>query len=88
MFNIVERRHWYFLISALIILPGIVAMVIAGAQFGAPVRLGIDFTGGTLWEIRFEKAVEPGSVRQDRQLCRLQGRVPGGGPLPGYNFRR
>ena len=64
MFNIVERRHWYFLISALIIIPGIVALVIASVQFGAPVKLGIDFTGGTLWEMRFEQAVQPGTVRQ------------------------
>jgi preprotein translocase subunit SecF len=64
MFNIVERRHWYFLISALIIIPGIVAMVYATTQFGAPVKLGIDFTGGTLWEMRFERPVQPGDVRQ------------------------
>ena len=64
MFNIVERRHWYFLISALIIIPGVVAMVIAGVRFGAPFRLGIDFTGGTLWELRFDGEVLPGSVRQ------------------------
>jgi preprotein translocase subunit SecF len=64
MFNIVERRHWYFLISALIIIPGIVAMVISINRYGTPVKLGIDFTGGTLWEIRFEQPVQPGDVRQ------------------------
>jgi preprotein translocase subunit SecF len=64
MFNIVERRHWYFLISALLIIPGIVAMVLATVWYGSPVKLGIDFTGGTLWEMRFDQPVQPGDVRQ------------------------
>ncbi len=64
MFNIVERRHWYFLISALIIIPGLVAMIYSIATFGSPVKLSIDFTGGTLLELRFDKAVQPAEVRQ------------------------
>jgi preprotein translocase SecF subunit len=64
MFNIVERRHWYFLLSALIIVPGLVAMVISTIWYGAPVKLGIDFTGGALLELRFEQPVQPGDVRQ------------------------
>lgn len=64
MFSIVEKRHWYFLISALIIIPGLVAMIYSTIVFGAPVKLGIDFTGGTLWEIKFGKDVQPADVRQ------------------------
>jgi preprotein translocase SecF subunit len=64
MFNIVEKRHWYFLLSALIIVPGLVAMVYSTIWYGSPVKLGIDFTGGTLLELRFEQPVQPGDVRQ------------------------
>lgn len=64
MFRIVEKRHWYFLISALVIIPGLVAMIYSSVTTGAPVKLGIDFTGGTLWEMRFDKTVEPAQVRQ------------------------
>ncbi len=64
MFNIVERRHWYFLLSALIIIPGLVAMIYAIIMFGSPVKLSIDFTGGTLLELRFEQTVQPADVRQ------------------------
>ncbi len=64
MFNIVERRHWYFLLSALIIIPGLVAMIYAIIMFGSPVKLSIDFTGGTLLELRFEQTVQPAEVRQ------------------------
>jgi preprotein translocase SecF subunit len=63
MFTIVEKRHWYFLLSALIIIPGLVAMVYSIATYGSPVRLGIDFTGGTLLELRFEQPVQPAEVR-------------------------
>jgi len=64
MFNIVEKRHWYFLLSALIIIPGLVAMVYSIITFGSPVKLSIDFTGGTLLELRFEQANQPADVRQ------------------------
>jgi preprotein translocase SecF subunit len=64
MFKIVERRHWFFLLSALVIVPGLVAMIYSFAMFGSPVKLSIDFTGGTLLEIHFDEAVQPGVVRQ------------------------
>ncbi len=64
MFNIVERRHWYFLLSAVIIIPGLVAMIYAIIVTGSPVKLSIDFTGGTLLELRFEETVQPAEVRQ------------------------
>jgi preprotein translocase SecF subunit len=64
MFNIVEKRQWYFILSALIILPGLVAMIYSIAVYGSPIRLGIDFTGGALVEIRFEQSVQPAEVRQ------------------------
>jgi preprotein translocase SecF subunit len=64
MFTIVEKRHWYFLLSALIIIPGLVAMVYSSVAFGSPVKLGIDFTGGALLELRFEQPVLPEDARQ------------------------
>ena len=64
MFNIIEKRRWYFLISALVIGAGLIAMIYSTARFGTPVRLSVDFTGGTLLELEFEQAVQPGEVRQ------------------------
>lgn len=63
MLDIIGKRKWYFLLSALVIIPGLVAIGISLARYGAPVRLGIDFTSGSLLEVRFEKAVMPGDVR-------------------------
>jgi preprotein translocase subunit SecF len=64
MFNIVEKRHWYFLLSTLIIVPGLVAMIYSIVAFGSPVKLSIDFTGGALLELHFDQPVQPAEVRQ------------------------
>lgn len=59
MYNLIEKRYWFFGLSLFIIIPGLVAMGISLAQFGAPWKLSIDFTGGTLMELRFEQKVSP-----------------------------
>ncbi len=51
MIDFVGKRYLYFLLSLLIIVPGLVAIGIHWAQFGTPFSLAIDFTGGTNWEI-------------------------------------
>ena len=64
MFNIVQRRYLYFTLSAIVIFPGIVAMIFSMIQFGTPLKLSIDFTGGALQELRFEQPVQPNEIRQ------------------------
>jgi len=51
MINIVKRRYLYFAISLIVILPGIAALIV----WGLPA--GIDFSGGSLLEIRFNSAL-------------------------------
>ncbi len=51
MINIVKRRYLYFAISLIVILPGIAALLV----WGLPA--GIDFSGGSLLEIRFNSAI-------------------------------
>ena len=55
MLDIVGKRYWYFAISLLVIIPGLIAMGITWQQTGQPFRLAIDFTGGTLLELKFDK---------------------------------
>ncbi len=51
MIDFVGKRYLYFLLSLLIIVPGLIAIGIHWAQYGGPFALAIDFTGGTNWEI-------------------------------------
>ena len=64
MFNIVQRRHLYYTLSAIIIISGLIAMLISMVQFGTPLKLSIDFTGGALQELRFEQSIQLAEVRQ------------------------
>jgi preprotein translocase SecF subunit len=64
MFHIVEKRRWYFLVSALVILIGLAVMIYNTATTGTPFRLAIDFTGGSLWQLQFDRAVPPAELRQ------------------------
>jgi preprotein translocase subunit SecF len=55
--NIVKNRYIYFLISLLVIIPGIIFMGLNWQQTKAgPLQLGIDFRGGSLLEVKFEGA--------------------------------
>jgi preprotein translocase subunit SecF len=51
--NIVGKRYWYFGLSILVIIPGMIGL----AVWGLP--LAIDFTGGSLLEMRFESDQVP-----------------------------
>jgi preprotein translocase SecF subunit len=63
MFNIVEKRRWYFILSAVLIGLSITAMIVSVAQFGQPLRLGIDFTGGSIFVIKFVQSVSENDIR-------------------------
>lgn len=53
--NIIKNRYVYFLISLLVIIPGIVFMGLNWSKSKVgPLPLGIDFRGGSLLEVQFE----------------------------------
>src|SRR3990172_9175216 len=53
MIDIVGKRYWYFGLSLLIIIPGLAALLL----FGLP--LAIDFSGGSLLDLKFTTPVPP-----------------------------
>jgi preprotein translocase subunit SecF len=57
VFDVVGNRKWFFIGSALIIVPGLVFLLLGG------LKLGIDFTGGSLWEVQFKQPVEPAAMK-------------------------
>ena len=54
--NIIKNRYLYFLISLLVIIPGLVFLILNWTRTGRPLPLGIDFTGGSLLEVQFTGA--------------------------------
>ena len=53
--NIIRNRYWYFLISLLVIIPGLVFMGLNWSKTKiGPLPLGIDFRGGSLLEVQFD----------------------------------
>ena len=63
-FKITENRKIWFTISSVIIIIGLVSMLTRGFN------LGIDFTGGTLLELKFAKAV---TIEQVRDVLKVHG---------------
>jgi len=65
MIDFVGKRQWFFLISWILVVIGIISLVISQIQLGAPLQLGIDFTGGTSMILQFSPAVEQDQLRQE-----------------------
>jgi preprotein translocase SecF subunit len=63
MFNIVEKRRWYFLFSTILIALSAAAMIVSNVQFGQPMRIGIDFTGGSIFVLKFDQPVDEADIR-------------------------
>jgi preprotein translocase subunit SecF len=56
MINIIGKRYLYFLISLVVIIPGLIILVYMNNQKELP--LAVDFTGGSLLELKFD-SVQP-----------------------------
>lgn len=56
MFTFVQKRRLFFLISAAIIIPGMLIMLYSLATTGSLFRLSNDFLGGSIYELQFTDA--------------------------------
>ena len=65
MIRFVERKWWYFLISGLLIVPGVIFLALGG------LKPGIEFRGGTLLDVRPANAT---TVEQVREVMASLGR--------------
>src|SRR5689334_13842514 len=59
MIDLVSKRKLFFLLSALVALPGLISLALPGG-----LRPGIDFTSGTIMTVKFGQAVQQSEVRQ------------------------
>jgi preprotein translocase subunit SecF len=64
MFDVIGKRRWFYLFSALLTVPGLVFILLSPFS-DAGLQLTIDYTGGTRWEIKFaDPNVTPSQVEQ------------------------
>ncbi|RME37536.1 MAG: protein translocase subunit SecF [Thermoflexia bacterium] len=64
MFNLVEKRRWFFIASGTLILVSFVILAITFIRFGSPLRLAVDFTGGSLFVFHFDGPATETAIRQ------------------------
>ena len=62
--DIVKYRWFWFGFSLAILIPGLIAIGMCLLKYGAPIKLGLDFTGGTKLEYRFPNGVKLEDVRK------------------------
>ena len=64
-FDVIGKRNWFFALSLAVTIPGLIFILlgpITGGKVG--LQFAIDFTGGTVWTIRFkDEAVTPQAVK-------------------------
>jgi preprotein translocase subunit SecF len=57
MYDIVGKRNWYFVLSALLTIPGLIFIALGG------LKPSIDFTGGTVWQARYASHPSPDALK-------------------------
>ena len=75
MFDLIGKRRWFYVISALITIPGLIFILLtplSGGKLG--LQFSIDFTGGTVWEIHFANGTP--TTAQVQEVMAEQG-LPG-----------
>ena len=68
-FSIIAHRNWFFAFSLLLISAGLISIFTQG------LNLGIDFTGGTLLDLKFAKPVSVSEVRDVLKEHKLENSV-------------
>lgn len=75
LIDIVKYRFWWFALSAVLIVPGIVAMIYSSMIYPnhAPLKVGIDYTGGTILQYSVTKSISNKEIAQTREKLTAAG---------------
>lgn len=63
IFHIIEHRRRYFILSAILIGLGLLAMLYSLVRTGSPFLVGVDFRSGTRFEVQFQNVVTENAIR-------------------------
>ena len=66
LIDIVKYRVWWVLLSAVLVLPGVAAMIYSSITYPthAPLKVGIDYTGGTILQYSVDRQITNKEVTQ------------------------
>ena len=71
MINIVGKRGWYFLFSALLIIPALISLILPPGGWStleSGLKPGIDFTSGSVMDITFTKPVNQSAIQSRMEV--------------------
>ncbi|MFI3300239.1 MAG: protein translocase subunit SecF [Candidatus Gastranaerophilales bacterium] len=73
--NVVKYKWWWMLLTTILIVPGIVAMIYSSVTYPshAPLKVGIDYTGGTILQYGLEQKVSNENVTETREALEAIG---------------
>ncbi len=71
MIDFLRLRKFFYIFSAILLVVGVVAFILKGGK-----NLGIDFTGGTMINLKFEKGVEGlEAIRNKLDIAGIKGQI-------------
>jgi preprotein translocase subunit SecF len=70
-FSVTQQKSRWLSISLALILVGLIAMFISWQQFGAPLKPGLDFTGGTRLQFELD-CTQPGNCTKPIDLAQVR----------------
>src|SRR5207249_10960056 len=59
MFDFVRNRRMFYLLSAVLLVPGVISLVLPGG-----LNPGIDFTSGTIMTVQFDNPIDQNKLRE------------------------
>lgn len=66
--HVVKYRWWWMLLTTILLVPGIIAMIYSSVTYAnhAPLKVGIDYTGGTILQYGLEQKLNNSDVTKTR----------------------
>lgn len=70
-FSVIQQKNIWWSLSGALILAGLISMLISWQQFGAPLRPGLDFSGGTRLQYELD-CTKPGNCDRPIDLTQVR----------------